>query len=221
MKLSLATSAIDDIRWARARGLADGLLLSPALLDAEEAGADVRSRANDLARHLRLPIVASTGVREPDDLYRDARELARLSDVIVPEFPFTPDAVEVMHRSVEDGIRVAASMIFTPSQALLAAKAGASFVLVPVTVLEAQGMSIAAVLIDMRAVFDVHRVECEIMAVLPRSAAQFGACAKAGVDAVALDPTTLRNLLVHPLADRTMDALLPDLGHRLRPAFVP
>jgi transaldolase len=221
MKITLATASLEEIRWARARGLADGLLLTPALLAAEEAGADVRTRALELARQFRLPIVASTGVRDPEELYRDAKDLARLADVIVPEFPLAADSVEVMHRAVEDGLRVAASMIFTPSQALIAAKAGASLVLVPVTVLETQGQSIAAVLIDIRAVFDAHRVECEIMAVLPRSAAQFAACAKAGVDAVALDPVMMRGLLVHPLADRTMDALLPDLGHRLHPAFQP
>ena len=124
------------------------------------------------------------------------------------EFPLALDTVEALHRAIDDGARVAASMVFTAAQALLAARAGASAVLVHVDALESQGQDAPATLAAMRRIFDLHRIECEIIAVTPDGAGQVAACAASGVDAVAIEPAVLRDLLTHPLSDRTLDSLL-------------
>ncbi|MBV6520854.1 MAG: Transaldolase [Gemmatimonadaceae bacterium] len=208
MKILLASSSLDDIRWAMACGLVDGVLVSASHLEVDYPGADARGHATEVARLFPCPVVVSSGSRDAEELYREARECARLSDQLVFEFPLAIDTVEQLHRAVGDGARIAASMIFTTAQAILAAKAGAAAVLVHVNALEAQGLSASATLREMRGIFDLHRIECEIYAVTPSSAGQVGMCAAAGVDAVVLENSVLRDLLLHPLDDRTLDALL-------------
>lgn len=208
MKIILASASMDDVRWAMTCGLVDGVLVAASHLEADYPGADARAHAAEIARLFPCPVLVSTGARDADELYRDARECTRLSDQLICEFPLATDTVEHLHRAVGDGAKVAASMIFTAAQALLAAKAGADVVLVHVNALEAQGQNAAATLRDMRGIFDGHRIECEIYAVTPKSAGQVGMCAAAGVDAVVLENSVLHDLLLHPLDDRTLDALL-------------
>ncbi|MFN8581850.1 MAG: hypothetical protein U0163_12865 [Gemmatimonadaceae bacterium] len=208
MKIFLASASFDDVRWAMNCGLVDGVLVSVSHLEADYPGASARVHAAELARLFPCPVFVSSGTRDAEELYREARECARTSDQLVFEFPLAIDTVEQLHRAVGDGAKVAASMIFTTAQAIMAAKAGAAAVLVHVNALEAQGMNAAGTLRDMRAVFDAHRIECEIFAVTPTSAGQVGMCAAAGVDAVVLENSVLRDLLLHPLDDRTLDALL-------------
>lgn len=216
MKIHLATASSEDLQWATDSGLADGALVSTSMIDARYPGDDVRTRALACTRIVSGPVYVSTGGRDAAALYQDARELSRASDQLVLEMPLDLDTLEALHRAASDGSRVAASMVFTAAQALLAAKAGASAVLVPVTALEAQGLGVASTLADIRAIYDRHLIECELIAVCPLSAALVGACALAGVDAVVLDPSTLRDLVLHPLTDRTLDAMLPDLIARAR-----
>jgi transaldolase len=205
MKIYLATASFDDARWAAACGLLDGLLVSPSLV---EDGANAAARGVELSRLFAVPVILSLATRDASLLYSEGRELSRESDDIVVDFPLHPDSIEELHRATSDGVSVAASMVFTSAQALLAAKAGAVAVLVHIPVLEAQGQTAAAALGEMRRIFDIHRMECEIVAVTPGSAGDLSVCAAAGADAVVLQPSVLRELLLHPLADRTLDALL-------------
>ena len=206
MKLFLSRASFDDVRWAASCGFLDGVLVSQALLEPEEG--TPAARAIEIAHHFGCKVIVSLGTRDPDELRREARDLARATDLVLMEFPLSLDTVDALHRATNDGVRVAASMVFTAAQALLAAKAGAAAVLVHMGAVEAQGQNPSATLAEMRTIFDTHRLECEIVAVRPSSAGQVAACASAGVDAVVLDIAVLRDLLIHPLADKTLDALL-------------
>lgn len=210
MKIFLASASFDEIRWATSVGLADGVLVSSALIDNDIVGATARARALQIARSFPVPIILSLGTHDAGELYDEARDGMREIDHLILEFPFSADTADALHRAVENGVKVAASMIFTPAQALLAAKCGASVVLVHVSALESQGSSFGTSLRDMRSIFDTHRIECEIIAVTPRSAAQVGACAVAGVDGIVLEPSALRDLLAHPSTGGTLDDLLSD-----------
>jgi transaldolase len=206
MKIFLANSSFDDIRWASNCGLLDGVLVAPAVVDLEVTSA--QEHALEITRVFGCPVILALGSHSADELGREARELARLTDQVILEFPLAIDTVEGLHRAVLDGTPVAASMVFTAAQALLAAKAGASAVLVHMGALEAQGQDAPETLREMRDIFDRQRLECEIIAVRPNSAGQVAGCAASGVDAVVLEISVLRDLLLHPLADRTLDTLL-------------
>lgn len=211
MKLLLATADLDEIRWAATNGLLDGVMTSPALLRDAGAERDL-DRIRDLCQAHPTPVYVAVHAVNGDDIYRDARELARLSDQIIVQVPLVEEAFGAMHRLHADGVRTAAMLVFNAAQALLAAKAGASTVITPLDQLDAVGHSGADVVRELRRVFDASRTECDILAIRPTSAQQFSESALAGADGVAVSSDVLRSLLLHPLTDRGIDQFLNDVS---------
>lgn len=219
MKIFLATADADDVAWGAAHGMLDGVVTSPALLVESGAG-DARAHLAELARMFQGPVLAAVQSIDAAGAYRDGRELARLSDQIVVQVPLVEEALGAMRRLQADGVRVAATHVFNSPQALLAARAGASSVLVALDQLDAAGLDALAVVADIRTAFDRSHAECDVIALTPASPTQFGGCALAGADAVALSSALCRALLVHPLTDRGVDQYLGDVA-RLRRAWPP
>ena len=213
MKLYLASANLDDIRWAAGRRLVEGVLTTHALMRAEEVD-DERERLREISRYVDGAVLASVHAVTADDAYRDGRELARLADNVIVQVPFVEDAIEAIHRLTADGVRVAAVLVFSAAQALLAARAGASAVIVAMDDLEAAGHDAVDVIRDVRAVFDASNSESDIIALRPSNAAQFAACVNARADAVAVATDVLRTFLVHPLSDRGLDRLLQELSRQ-------
>lgn len=211
MKLHLASANMSDIRWAARRRLVDGVFTTHALLR-EDKTADERERLLDICRVSGGPVFVTVHALDAAEAYRDARELAKLSDQIVVQMPFVEDVVEAIHRLTADGVRVAATLVFSVAQALLAARAGAVAVVVPADELDAAGHDAVAVLRELRAVFDASGTEADVVALRPTNAAQFAACAATGIDAAAVTPDVLRMLLVHPLTERGVERFLRELS---------
>ena len=214
MKIFLATARTDDVAWGAAHGMLDGVLTSPALL-AEEARDDARAHLVELCRLVHGPIFASVQAIDAAGAYRDGKELAKLSDQIVAQLPLVEETLGAMRRLRADGVRVAATHVFNTAQALLAVRAGASSVVIALDQLDAAGHDAIGVVRDVRAAFDSSDAECDVVAVAPASPTQFGACACAGADAVAVSESLCRALLVHPLTDRGVGQFLGDVA-RLR-----
>jgi len=218
MKIFIATAKLDDIRWAHSHGLVDGVLTTPTLLTAEVHPAGASDLLGEICRVAAFPVAATVGAVNASDVYRDARELAKLSDSMIVQIPFVEDAIEAIRRLSAEGIRVAATLVFNAAQAVLAAKAGAGTVCVHIDQIDAQGQDGVEMIAGIHRVFQLHGVECDVLAAMPRNAAQFTGCALAGADAIAVSPETLRALLLHPLTDRGIDQFLTDLSrtHRTR-----
>jgi transaldolase len=212
MKIIVPRSSYQDLKWAASCGFVDGILVSTALAGRDPGLmlTDVGSMAGvakDTAWHFKRPVLLSLGIVDVEELRRQIAVLHDIADQVMLEFPLSLGTVEGLHRAASEGAQVA-SMVFTSAQALLAAKAGAAAVLVHVGALESQGQTVGTMLAEMRAIFDVHRLECEIVAVRPKTAGQVSACAVAGADAAVVDVAVLRDLLIHPLTDMTLDDLL-------------
>ena len=217
MKIFLATARLDDVAWGAAHGMLDGVFTTPGLLAGEAAG-DARAHLQELCRLVHGPVFATVQTIDGAGAYRDGRELARLSDQIVVQLPLVEDTLGTMRRLHADGIRVAATHVFSTAQALLAVRAGASSVVTALDRLDAAGHDSIGVVRDIRAAFDSSHAECDVVAVHPASPTQFGVCACAGADAVALTESLCRALLVHPLTDRGVDEFLGEVA-RLRRAW--
>jgi len=213
VKIYLASANIDDIRWAVRRRLIDGVLTTHALV-AEQAPGSEYDLLVEICRVAAGPVLVTAHALTAADVYRDARALAKISDQVTVQIPFLEDVVEAIHRLATDGVRVAATLIFSAAQALLAARAGAAGVVVPVDDLDGAGHDASAVLRELRSVFDSTGAEADVVALRPTNAAQFAACAAAGVDGVAVSTEVLRALLVHPLTDRGLDQFLYDLSRQ-------
>ena len=217
MKIFLATARADDVAWGATHGMLDGVLTSPGLL-AEESAGDARAHLLELCRLVHGPIFATVQTIDAAGAFRDGKELAKLSDQIVVQLPLVEETLGAMRRLQADGIRVAATHVFNTAQALLAVRAGASSVVVSLDQLDAAGHDAIGVVRDVRAAFDSSDAECDVIAVHPASPTQFGLCAGAGADAVAMSESRCRSLLVHPLTDRGVDQFLGDVA-RLRHAW--
>ena len=218
MRIFIATAKLDDIRWAHSHGLIDGVLTTPSLLTQQVHPAGANDLLADICRVAAFPVAITVGAVNANDIYRDARELAKLSDSVIVQVPFVEDAISAMKRLRAEGVRVASTLVFNAAQAVLAAKAGAAMVCVHVDQLDAQGHEGVDTIAEIHQIFTTHAVECDVLAALPRNAAQFTGCAIAGADAIAVSSDVLRALLLHPLTDRGLDQFLTDLSrtHRTR-----
>jgi transaldolase len=219
MKIYVASAKPADIRWATENGLADGVLTAPGQpfeTDEDTVDANSHEALAEICRTAGLPVLATVSSVNSTEIYRDGRELAKISDLIHVQIPLVEDAVGAIGRLRSDGVRVVATLVYSAAQAVLAAKAGAFMVSVSVDQLDLYGHDGADVVRDIVSVFSAHATECDVMASLPQHAAQFARCARAGADVIAVTPEVLRSLLVHPLTDRGLDQWLRDLSSRHR-----
>lgn len=214
MKIFLATARADDVSWGVTHGMLDGVLTTPGLLS-HEGVSDSRAHLLELCRLVQGPIYAAVQQIDAGGAYRDGKDLARLSDQIVVQVPLVEETLGAMRRLRAEGVRVAATHVFNAAQAILAARAGASSVVTTVDELDASGHDGVAVIRAIRCALDASHAECDVVAVHPSSPAQFGACADAGADVVALTWQRCRDLLVHPLTERGVDQYLDEVA-RLR-----
>ena len=210
MKILLASADVGEVSWAATNGLLDGVVTTPGLL--RDAERDERELLTDICHAADAEVYVAVRAVDGEDVYRDGKELARISDQIVVQIPLVEDAVGAIRRLTSEGVRVASLLVFNAAQALLAAKAGACCVVTPVDDLDEAGHSGIEIVRELRAVFDVSATDCDVVALRPTTAMQFAECARAGADAVAVSPPVLHHLLVHPLTDRGLDQFLNELS---------
>ncbi|PHX97774.1 MAG: hypothetical protein CK531_01645 [Gemmatimonadetes bacterium] len=214
MRIFLATTSLNDIRWATEAGLIDGIVATPTIIAAESPSADAREVLTDLARASRLPICASVPAIAAKDIVRGARDLAKIVDRLIVAIPFIDDAVPAIAKLSADGIPVAATLVYSAAQGILAAHAGASMVTISIDALNSVGSDGNAVIADLRAAFDHSAAECDVTAAGPSTAASFAAAAGVGADIAIVTPDVLRSLLQHPLTDRGLDRFLGAISRR-------
>ncbi|MBX7119203.1 MAG: hypothetical protein K1X31_09435 [Gemmatimonadaceae bacterium] len=217
MRLYLATIAADEIRWATAAGLLDGVVATPAILAAEVPHADPREVLAELTERTDLPIFASVPSLDPAEILRGAKALRKLVEHAIIAVPFVEDALPAVRRLATEGIPVAATLVHSAAQGLLAAKAGATHVVVPVDTLEAVGTEAEAVVAELRDALDRGHAECDVVVAGAPSATRFAALALAGAHAAVVTPAALHAFLQHPLTDRGIDRFLGDISRRARP----
>jgi|SRR5688572_14818499 len=213
MNIYVESVSLDEIRTASQAGFADGVVLS----DADYAGStseEGRQLIEAIAQEFAIPVCVEVAAIDGDDMYREARELAKISDHIIVQLPLVEDAIAPMHRLSLEGVGVCANFVFTGAQAVLAAKAGASTVRVSLNDLDAQGQTSANAVTDIRALLEASECECDVMVASPSSSTQFTECIAAGAQIVSIRPDILHSLLLHPLTDRGVDRFLSSLSRR-------
>ena len=217
MRIFLATTSLDEIRWATAASLIDGVVATPTIIASELPTADARDVVTEIARATALPVCASVPAIGANDIYKGARDLAKSVEHLIVAIPFIEDAVPAIRKLANDGVRVAATLVYSSAQGILAAKAGASMITIAIDTLESVGQNGPDLVYEIRAAFDHAATECDIAAAGPSSASSFAACAAAGADVAIVTPAVLRALLQHPLTDRGLDRFLGDISRRPKP----
>lgn len=216
MNIFIESVSLVEIRHAAAAGFANGVVLA----DANYAGSDSaggRELIEAIAQEFALPVCVEIAAINSEDMYRQAREVAKISDHIIVQLPLVEDAITPMHRLSMDGVGVCANFVFNGAQAVLAAKAGASMVRISLQDLDAQGQASADAVNEIRTILEAGECECDVMVASPATATQFTECVSAGAQVISIRPDVLHSLLLHPLTDRGVDRFLSGLSRRPKP----
>jgi transaldolase len=213
MNIFVESASLDEIRRDFQAGFAGGVVLSESQYSgsASEEGKELIAA---IAQEFAIPVCVDVSAVSGDDMYREARELAKISDHIVVQLPLVEDAILTMHRLSLEGVEVCANLVFTPAQAVLAAKAGATTVRVSLNDLDEHGRASADTVNEIRTVLESSQCECDVMAASPANTTQFTECINAGAQILSIRPDVLHSLLLHPLTDRGIDRFLNNLARR-------
>ena len=218
MNIFVESVSLDEIRHAWSAGFADGVVFGDAAIAGDEpGGASGHELLESIALEFAIPICVEVGAIDGADMYRAARELAKVSDHVVIQLPLVEDAIGPMHRLSQEGVGVCATFVSNGAQAVLAAKAGASIVRVSLHDLDSQGQTSADAVREIRSLLESSACECDVMVASPGNTTQFTECIAAGAQIVSIRPSVLQSLLLHPLTDRGVDRFLNSLSRRSRP----
>lgn len=208
MKIFLDTASLKEIREAAELGVLDGVTTNPTLL-AKESG-DPEQILLEICRIVDGPVSAEVVATDVEGMVREGRHWAGVHPNIVVKCPCTADGLKATRVLAREGHRVNMTLIFTPSQALLAAKAGARFVSPFVGRLDdvsTPGMELVA---DIVKIFSNYRFECEVLAASLRHPMHVVEAARLGSHVATMPLSVLNALLRHPLTDLGLKRFLED-----------
>jgi transaldolase len=208
MKIFLDTASLAEIREGTELGVVDGVTTNPSLL-AKESG-DPEEILLEICRTVDGPISAEVVALDAEGMVREGRHWASLHKNIVVKCPCTAEGLKATRQLARDGHRVNMTLIFSPTQALLAAKAGARFVSPFVGRLDdisTPGMELVA---DIVRIFGNYRFDCEVLAASLRHPMHVVEAARMGAHIGTMPIGVLRALLKHPLTDIGLKRFLED-----------
>jgi transaldolase len=218
MKIFLQSASFEDLEYVAEAGLLDGIALS--LIDLADDAAELHDQITELASRFAVPICVPVGAILGDEVYREGRELARISDLVTVQVPFVEDTVHPIRKLVAEGVRVCTTYVYSGVQAFLAAKVGAVMTMMHVDDLDAHGQHSARVVAEVREVIDRANLECDLLVASPRSSTHLTECLLAGADTVCTTREMLATFMTHSLTDRGIDRMLSSLSKRHRPRSI-
>jgi transaldolase len=208
MKIFLDTASLAEIRDAATLGVVDGITTNPSLL-AKEKG-DPEEILVEICKTIDGPISGEVVATDAEGMLREGRHLASLHKNIVVKCPCTTEGLKATKQLTSEGKRVNMTLVFSATQALLAAKAGARFVSPFVGRLDdiaTPGMELVA---DIIQIFDHYDYECEVLAASLRHPMHVIEAAKMGADIGTMPMSVFQSLVKHPLTDIGLKRFLDD-----------
>lgn len=208
MKFYLDTANLDEIKKVAAMGLLDGVTTNPSLI-AKEKGA-FKDILHNICEVVLGPVNAEVVSLDTEGMLREGRDLAKLHPNIVVKIPMTKEGMVAVRKLSNEKIRTNVTLIFSPSQALIAAKAGASFVspfLGRLDDISHVGMDLVRQIV---AIFDNYEFETEVLAASLRHPVHVVEAALAGADISTVPAKVFDQLFSHPLTDIGITRFLED-----------
>ncbi|MCD6451373.1 MAG: fructose-6-phosphate aldolase [Acidobacteria bacterium] len=208
MKFFIDTAKIDEIKEALKMGLVDGVTTNPSLL--YKAGGEPREVLAEICRLVPGPVSAEVISRDAEGMLSEARELAKIADNIVIKVPIIREGVKAVKMMSAEGIKTNVTLVFSPLQALIAAKAGATFVSPFVGRLDdisSFGMDLVR---DIVTIYENYGFETEIIVASVRHPMHVVEAALAGAHIATIPFAVIEKLLAHPLTDIGLKRFLDD-----------
>ena len=208
MKIFIDTADIEEIKEANKIGVVDGVTTNPSLV--AKTGKDFKTVINEIVAEVDGPISAEAVSMDADGMVKEGRELAKIHDNIVVKIPMTVEGLKAIKTLSGEDIRTNCTLIFSASQALLAAKAGASFVSPFVGRLDdasEDGMLLVEQIVQ---IYDNYAFEPEIIVASIRHPMHFVRSALIGADIATIPLKVIKQLSKHPLTDIGIERFLKD-----------
>lgn len=209
MKFFLDTAKIDEIKQAHAWGLIDGVTTNPTLI--ARAGGDFVETIAEICSIVQAPVSAETVSEDAAGMIREGKLLAQVSEHVVVKLPLTLPGLQACKALSSEGIRTNVTLCFTPNQALLAAKAGATYVSPFLGRLDDISVDGVQLIRDIVAIYrNYPALQTQVLAASIRHPMHMQQVALAGAHVATLPMSVLKSLATHPLTDKGVAAFLQD-----------
>jgi transaldolase len=210
MKFFIDTANIDEIKEAADLGILDGVTTNPTLLSREKEKGDFKEILKKVCGIVRGPVSAEVVGEDADTMVDEGKKLASLDENIVVKIPFVKEGLKAVGRLGREGIRTHATLIFSPNQALLAARAGATFISPFVGRLDDAthyGMDLISQIVQ---IYDNYDFGTEVMVSSVRNPLHVLEAALIGADIVTAPLKVIEQMIRHPLTDAGVTKFIED-----------
>lgn len=208
MRFFLDTANLDEIRDGAALGIVDGVTTNPSLVSKE--GMDFKTLVGKICEIISGPVSAEVVSTDRDGMVKEARDLSKIAENIVVKLPTTVEGVKALKICAAEGIQTNLTLVFQPLQALVVAKAGATFCSPFLGRLDDIGQDGMALIEEIRLIYDNYDFKTEILAASLRHPLHVVQAAKAGADIGTMPYKVFRQALNHPLTDLGLERFLAD-----------
>ncbi|HAO20587.1 MAG: fructose-6-phosphate aldolase [Desulfobacteraceae bacterium IS3] len=208
MKFFIDTANINEIREAHKMGMVDGVTTNPSLIAKE--GRDFQTIIKEICEIVDGPISAEVISLDTDGMLKEARELAKIHENIVIKIPMTVDGLKATKQLSEEGIRTNVTLVFSPLQALMAAKAGATYASPFVGRLDDISQNGMQLIEQIVAIYDNYGFDTEIIVASIRNPLHVLDSALMGAHIATIPFNVLSKLAAHPLTDKGIKAFMDD-----------
>ncbi|MEM8791795.1 MAG: fructose-6-phosphate aldolase [Pseudomonadota bacterium] len=208
MKFFIDTAEIDEIRDLNATGMVDGVTTNPSLI--LKSGRDILEVTKEICAEVDGPVSAEVTATEHAAMLEEGRKLAQIAPNIAVKVPLTWDGLKTCKALTDAGTMVNVTLCFSANQALLAAKAGATFISPFIGRLDDNGQDGMELISEIRTIYDNYGYETQILAASIRTVGHVKESALIGADVATIPPSVLKKLADHVLTDKGLDAFLAD-----------
>jgi len=208
MKFFIDTANIDEIKEAHNMGMVDGVTTNPSLIAKE--GRDFEEIIKEICQLVDGPISAEVVSVDTQGMIKEARDLAKIHDNIVVKIPMTVDGLKATRQLSEEGIKTNVTLVFSPLQALMAAKAGATYVSPFIGRLDDLSQEGLLLVEQMVEIYSNYAFDTEIIVASVRNPLHVLESALMGADIATIPFSVLGKLAAHPMTDKGLKAFLDD-----------
>ncbi|ENJ6137982.1 fructose-6-phosphate aldolase [Bacillus cereus] len=210
MKFFIDTANINEIKEANALGVLAGVTTNPSLVAKE--GVDFHERIREICNVVEGPVSAEVISLEADKMIEEGKELAKIAPNVVVKVPMTTEGLKAVKAFSDLGIRTNVTLVFSAVQALLAARAGATYVSPFLGRLDDIGHNGMDLIRQIAEIFAIHGIETEIIAASVRHSVHVTDAALNGAHIATIPANVIASLVKHPLTDQGIEKFLADWG---------
>ena len=208
MRFFVDTAQAEDIRELNDYGLLDGVTTNPSLV--AKSGRDFKAVLGEICSIVDGPVSAEVAALDAGGMLREAHTLAAIADNVVVKLPLSLDGLKTCRQLSAEGINTNVTLCFSANQALLAAKAGATYVSPFIGRLDDINLDGMALIADIRTIYRNYGFSTQILAASIRHANHVKEAALAGADVATIPPGVIRGLANHVLTDKGLDQFVRD-----------